>query len=405
VQLFWREAIRQILRYKARSALTMIGVMVGIASVVLVVAIGDAGSKRALAALQALGDNLVWVEAGSRNVNGTRTGSHGTTSLTPEDADAIRREIRLLGRVSAQIDGTILAIHNERNWTTRFRGEGADYMAIKRWDLAAGRALQQEDVDSSASRVLIGRTVREQLFGAGEAVGETIRIQAQLFEVIGVLAAKGQNPDGRDQDDFILLPVTTAQSKLRGRGPRWLDDILCSAVSPEAVEPAIEQITALLRQRHGIRPGDEDDFNIRRPDEVIKAQIEASHTLAYLLISIAGVSLVVGGVGIMNVMLASVAQRTREIGVRLAVGARASAVRAQFLGESVVLSLLGGGLGIALSVLGAFGFREWLGWPLAIQPSALGLAILTATAVGMCSGLYPAIRASRLDPIAALRHD
>jgi putative ABC transport system permease protein len=403
--LLGREAVRELLRYKVRSSLTTLGIMIGIASVVLVVAVGEAGSARAEAALQALGDNLVWVEAGSRSINGVRNGTHGTTSLTLDDAQAIAREVPLIKRMSPQVDGTILVIHGNQNWTTRYRGETPEYLDIKKWRIVSGAAFTNEDVAQSASKILIGRTVREKLFGNADPTGAMVRIQGQLFEVVGELAAKGQNPDGRDQDDWILLPHTTAQTKLRGRGLKWLDDVLCSAVSPEAVEPAVAQITSLMRQRHHIGPGDEDDFNIRRPDEVIKAQIEASHTLALLLLSIASVSLLVGGIGIMNVMLASVVQRTREIGVRLAIGAKESAIQAQFLGEAVTLSFFGGVLGIALSLGGAVGLERMLGWPLAISPQAVLLAVASSIAVGVCSGFYPASRAARMDPIAALRHE
>jgi putative ABC transport system permease protein len=403
--LFCREAVRALLRHKTRSALTTLGIMIGIAAVVLVVAVGEAGSARAEAQLQGLGDNLVWVEAGARNINGVRNGAHGTTSLTLEDAYAIRREVPLIKRVSPQIDGTIQLIYGNKNWVTRYRGESPDYLAIKRWPVVAGSAFSDEDVAQSASKILIGQTVRNQVFGAENPVGKLVRVQGQLFEVVGVLEGKGQNADGRDQDDWVLLPHTTAQTKLRGRGIQFLDDILCSAVAPEAVNPAIDAVIQLMRERHHIHAGDEDDFNIRRPDEVIKAQIEASRTLALLLLTVASISLLIGGIGIMNVMLASVAQRTREIGVRLAIGARESAVQLQFLGEAVMLSLFGGVLGVLLSVVAALVTGKLLEWPLAIPPRALLQAVLVSVAVGIFFGFYPARRAARLDPIEALRHE
>lgn len=403
--LFYREAARALMRHRLRSALTTIGIMIGIAAVVLVVAVGQAGSDRAKAALAALGDNLVWIEAGSRNINGVRNGTHGTTSLTIEDAEAIKREVPLITRLSPQVDGTVQVIGGKSNWTTRFRGETPDYVAIKKWEIASGTMFSDADVVDAASKVLLGQTVRWQLFGGVDPVGQMVRINGQLFEVIGTLGAKGQSGDGRDQDDWVLMPYTTAEKKIRGGGLTWLDDILCSAATPEAVNPAIDRVVALLRQRHQILPGDEDDFNIRRPDEVLKAQVEASNALALLLVTIASVSLLVGGIGIMNVMLASVAQRTREIGLRLAIGARPSAVQVQFLGEAITLSLFGGIAGVALSVAGSSGFEKMLGWPIAIPPAAVLVAVVASVGVGVFFGFYPARCAARLDPVEALRHE
>ncbi len=405
VGLFCREAVRALMRHKLRSALTTLGIMIGIAAVVLVVAVGQAGAARAEAELQKLGDNLVWIEAGSRNINGVRNGSHGTTSLTIDDAEAIRREVPLLKHMSPQVDGTVHLLSPTKNWTTRYRGETPDYLAIKRWDVALGASFSDDDVTQAASKVLLGETVRKELFGSDNPVGQVVRINGQLFEVSGVLTPKGQNTDGRDQDDWILLPYTTAEKKIRGGGLTWLDDILCSAVSPDAVGPAIEHIVAVLRDRHHIRAGQDDDFNIRRPDEVLKAQLEAARALELLLVSIASISLLVGGIGIMNVMLASVAQRTREIGVRLAIGARAGAIQLQFLGEAVTLSVAGGLCGVALSLAGRFVFEEALSWPIEIPVEAVVLAVVASAAVGMFFGFYPARRAARLDPIAALRHE
>jgi putative ABC transport system permease protein len=404
LRLFWVESLRALVRHKLRSALTGLGIMVGVAAVIWVVAIGRAGTARAEEALAKLGDNLVWVEAGSRNVNGVRNGARGTNTLVPEDADAIRREMPLIKSVSENVDGHIQVAFGNRNWNTQYRGVSPEYLDIKRWEIADGDFFTHEQVQHVDSVVVIGQTVRDQLFPGAAPVGQTLRVQGFLFEIIGVLAPKGQSGMGADQDDVIMMPWTTVQTKLLGKNYRWLDDILCSAVSPEAVNPAVDAVTALMRQRHHIR-GEDDDFNIRRPDEVIKAQIQASRTLSLLLISLASIALLVGGIGIMNVMLASVAQRTGEIGLRLAVGATQWSIRLQFLGEAVLLSLFGGLLGVGLSVVGGSAIEGLLGWALSTPPEAALLAVGFSVAVGVFFGFYPAWMAARLDPITALRKE
>jgi putative ABC transport system permease protein len=403
--LFGSQAIRALSKNKMRSALSAIGITIGIAAVVCVVAIGTAGSQRAEEQLHNLGDNLVWVEAGSRNVNGVRSGSHGMTSLTMEDAEAILHEVPFIKSVSPQVDGSVLIAAGKLNWTTHYRGVTPEFLEIRRWELAEGEPFTREDVDHVANLVIIGQTVRQQLFGVEEAVGREARINKQIYRVIGVLAPKGQSATGQDQDDNILMPYTTAQKRLRGKGFLWLDDIMCSAESMDAVKPAFALINELLRERHHLRPGTDNDFNIRRPEEVIKVQIAANRTLSLFLISVASISLLVGGIGIMNVMLVSVTERTREIGIRMAVGAKTSAIQLQFLGEAVILSLFGGLSGVIAGVISSFIMGYALGWPMAIPLEALIVAPVFAIGVGIFFGFYPAWRATQLDPIAALRRE
>ncbi len=402
---FGREAVRALSRNKLRSALSAIGIAIGVAAVVCVVDIGTAGSQRAEQQLQNMGDNLVWIEAGSRNVNGVRSGSHGMTSLTMGDVEAISKGVLYIKSVSPNVDGTVIIISGDRNWTTHYRGVTPEFLNIKRWKLTEGDPFTSRDVLHVANVCLIGQIVRQQLFGTEAAVGRAIRINKQIFRVSGVLAPKGQSANGQDQDDTILLPYTTVQKKLRGKGFTWLDDIMCSAVSLDAAKSAIESITALLRERHHILPGERNDFNIRHPEEVIKAQIAANRTLAFFLISVASLALLVGGIGIMNMMLVSVTERTREIGLRLAVGAKTWAIEIQFLGEAVMVSLVGGLVGIFVGVAGSFILGYVLGWPVSISLEALIVAPVFATGVGIFFGFYPAWKATQLNPIAALRHE
>ena len=328
------EAARALSRHRVRSSLTALGIAIGIAAVVWVVAIGQAGSARAQKLLEDLGDNLVWVEAGSRNVAGVRTGNRGTNTLTMDDALAIEREVDVVDKMSPNIDGKVTTVSATSNWNTSYRGVTRPYFAIKRWSMAAGDTFSDSDVERARNVCVLGESVRVRLFGDVPAVGQLIRVNGQPFEVVGVLAPKGQSGTGQDQDDTIILPYTTAQRKIRPAMQTWLDDVLVSADSPESVSTAANQIQELMRQRHRIGADQDDDFNIRHPEELIKAQLSASETFALLLIVIASVSLVVGGIGIMNVMLASVTERTKEIGVRLAIGGETAVDRVPVPGRS-----------------------------------------------------------------------
>jgi putative ABC transport system permease protein len=392
-----------LLRNKLRSLLTVLGITIGIAAMICVVAIGKAGQARVEQQMKNLGDSFVWIEAGGRAVNGVRTGSHGTDSLTVADAVAVRTQIPLIKNVSPNVDGSIQIIYGNQNWFTRYRGVSQEYFDIKRWPVDEGAFFSQDDVDTAADVCVIGRTVRDQLFGAEDPIGKVVRLHDMPCKVVATLQPKGLSLSGQDQDDTVLLPYTTAQKKIMGQP--WLDDILCSAVSQDVVKLAGQQAAALLRERHHLRPEEADDFNIRNPEDVIQAQLEASSTLTLLLIAIASISLVVGGIGIMNVMLVSVTERTREIGVRVAVGATEEAIQLQFLAESVILSLVGGAAGVVVGIVGSFFLGRALGWPMEMSVEAIALAVFFSVAVGVFFGYYPARKASRLDPIEALRYE
>jgi putative ABC transport system permease protein len=396
-------ALRALLRNKLRSLLTVLGITIGIAAVICVVAIGKAGQARVEQQLNNLGDNFVWIEAGGRAVNGVRTGPRGTKTLTVGDAVAIKNQLPLIKSVSANVDASIQIIYGNQNWFTTYRGVSPEYFDIKRWVVDQGAVFSQDDVERAADVCVVGRTVREQLFGVEDPIGKVVRLRTLPCKVVATLKPKGLSVSGQDQDDTIILPYTTAQKKLIG--VTWLDDILCSAVSQDIVKLAGQQAAALLRERHHLRPEEEDDFNVRNPEDIIQAQIEASHTLTLLLVAIASISLVVGGIGIMNVMLVSVTERTREIGVRVAVGATEEAIQLQFLGESVMLSLLGGAAGVLVGIAGSFFLGRTLGWPMQMSAQSVLLAALFSIAVGVFFGYYPARKASLLDPIEALRYE
>jgi putative ABC transport system permease protein len=397
------EALRALARNKLRSGLAILGVIVAVATVIWVVAIGRAGRERAEADLDKLGDNLIWIEAGARSVNGLRTGTHGTNTLVPGDAQAIREQLRLVARVSENVDERVQLVAGGRNWSSMFRGVSPDYLEIKRWELARGSFLDDDQVRDAALVVVLGETVRRELFGDESALGEPLRIGTVWFTVIGTLAPKGTSAMGQDQDDFVIVPWTTSQKRLLGKDYYYLDDILCSAVSADAIRGAIDEIDSLLRERHHIAPEGDIDFNIRHPEEMLKARIKTTKTLQVLFLAVALLSLLVGGIGVMNVTLASVAQRTHEIGIRGAIGATPNAIRLQFLAEAMVLTSIGGVLGVALANAAAPLVEAKLGWAMVMETRVSALAVGVSVAIGVVFGLWPAHRAAQLDPIVALR--
>jgi putative ABC transport system permease protein len=381
----------------------VLGITIGIAAIICVVAIGKAGQKEVQQQLDNLGNNLVWIEAGSRNVNGVRTGVRSTPTLTMGDATAIKNQIPLIESVSPQVDDSVQVIYGNQNWFTSYRGVTPEYFDIKRWPVDQGALFSQADVDHSTEVCVLGRTVRDQLFGSEDPVGKVIRVKGMPCKVVATLQPKGLALSGQDQDDTFVLPYTVAQKRLRGIV--WVDDIFASAVSPEVVKLAGREAAAILRDRHHLRPETEDDFNIQNPEDIIQAQLESSRTLTILLIAIASISLLIGGIGIMNVMLVSVSERTREIGVRVAVGATEGAIRLQFLGEAVMLSLVGGAAGVLLGMVGSFVIGRAFGWVMEMSLESIVVAVLFSVGVGVFFGYYPARKASLLNPIDALRYE
>ena len=395
-----RAALRALTRNPLRSALTMLGICIGVGAFICSVAVGEGASSQIDEQIHSLGDNRIWIEAGNRNVNGVRTGTHGTKSLLLSDAKAIQEQIPLVENVSPNVDLRVPIVHRNQNWVSQVRGVSPEYLAVRSWAVARGRVFSPDEVDYAAKVCVLGQTVVTQLFGEEDPVGETIRVQKIPCEVIGVLAAKGQSTVGQDQDDVLLMPYTTVQRKVKGIS--WLDDILCSAVSPAVIGEAEDQISALLRERHHVIGDREPDFNLRHPADIAEASAASQRIMTLVLASIASVALVVGGIGIMNIMLVSVTERTREIGLRLAVGARGRDILSQFLVEAVTMSVIGGGLGIALGLAGSYGIAYLAAWRTLIRSDAIVLALGFAGAVGIFFGFYPARQASRLDPVDAL---
>jgi putative ABC transport system permease protein len=398
-----REATAALRRNWVRSVLTILGISVGVGAFICVVAIGNAGSSSIEKQLQNLGDNFIWVEAGSRARNGVRYGARGDRTLILADATAIVQQVPLIKAMSPNADGHLQVIYGGENWSTSFRGVTPEFVQIRRWNMRLGAFFTSADVDAAAPVCVLGQTVVDNLFGSEDPLGKVVRIQSMPCKVIGVLQAKGFSATGQDQDDFVVMPFTTAQKRITGTF--WLDDIFCSAVSREAMPEATKQIIGLLRERHHLNPAEDNDFNIRRPEDVVQAQLATSRIMTILLASVASLSLLVGGIGIMNIMLVSVTQRTREIGLRLAVGATESDVQLQFLSEAIALSLLGGLLGLLAGLLSSSMVENLFQMPTKLSPEIFAIGGLFSAGIGILFGFYPARKASQLDPIQGLRYE
>ena len=386
-----------------RSVLTALGIIIGVGAVIAMVGIGNGAKAQVEAQIASLGQNVILIFSGSTTSSGIRTGWGGAGTLKVEDAEAIRREVPGVVGVSEEVVSTTQVAAGNQNWFTRIYGESADYFDIRQWPLADGAPFTPQDVRSANKVCVIGRTTATQVYGNEDPVGQVLRIKEVPFTVTGVLTPKGLSTQGVDQDDIVIMPYTSAMKRVIG-GTN-LRNINVQIGDARQVEAAQQQIISLLRQRHNIRPGRDDDFTVRNQQEIAEAATATSRIMTLLLGAIAGVSLVVGGIGIMNIMLVSVTERTREIGVRMAVGAHGSDILTQFLIEAVTLSSVGGVIGIICGVGASKILSSYAHWPTLISLSSIAIAFLFSGAVGIFFGFYPARKAAALDPIEALRYE
>jgi putative ABC transport system permease protein len=402
-----RVALRALRRHKLRSALTMLGIVIGVGAVIAMVSIGQGADAAVQAQIQALGRKLLMVIPGATTRAGVRSGWGGVSTLTVADARAIASECPSVASVAWAKRSIAQVIYAERNWSTQVQGVPPSYAEVREWRLSAGEFFTQRDEDSAARVAVLGQTVVDQLFGPGEdPIGAVIRVKDVPFRVVGVLRKLGQTSHGQDQDDVLMMPFSTAERRVLGTQILGsVDMIFGSATEAAAVDAATEEIALLLRARHRIQPDEDDDFTVRNLNEMALASQEASRVMTLLLASVASISLLVGGIGIMNILLVSVTERTREIGIRMAVGAKARHILLQFLVEATALSIAGGVAGALLGIAAARAVSALAGWPTLISPAAVVLGVVFSAVVGIFFGFYPARRAARLDPIAALRYE
>jgi putative ABC transport system permease protein len=395
-------SLRALRRNTMRSILTALGIIIGVGAVIAMVSIGNGAKSTVEAQIASLGQNVLLIFSGSFNQGGARSGAFGAGTLTPDDAEAIARELPNIAGVSPEVRSGAQVLANGLNWSTTVFGEGADYLSIRQWPLSAGAMFTEQDVKSVGKVVIIGQTIVKQLFPDDDPIGQTIRIRNQPFRVIGVLQAKGLSVQGSDQDDVMIIPYTSAMKRVTKQ--TMLRSINVQAATPDTIDDVQADITALLRQRHRTTE-QTDDFTVRNQQEIAAAATATSQTLTLLLAAIAGVSLLVGGIGIMNIMLVSVTERTREIGIRMAVGAHGSDVLLQFLIEAVILSSMGGFLGIILGISSSQLISKLNNWPVLVSTSSVVVAFVFSAAVGVIFGFLPARKAAQLDPIDALRYE
>ena len=403
-----RIALRALAVNKLRSALTMLGIVIGVGAVIVMIAVGAGAQARVEEQIRALGSNLLLVMPGSTTAGGVRMGFGSGSTLSEDDVVAINREIPEALAAPA-LRGAAQVIWGNANWSTQVFGVTPEYLDVRQWPLVAGRSFEPAEMAGAAKVCLIGATVAKQLFGAADPLDQSIRIKRVPFTVIGVLDVKGQSMMGTDQDDLILVPIKTARSRVLGTASaarnRTVGTIWVKAADGLDTKVVEEQVRSLLRQRHRVQAGADDDFSLRNLQEVMAAQEASSRVLALLLAAVASVSLLVGGIGIMNIMLVSVTERTREIGLRMAVGARTRDILGQFLVEAVTLSLIGGLIGVGLGMGTSLAIAEFAGWRISISPQAVALAVAFAFVIGVFFGFYPARKAARLNPVEALRFE
>lgn len=396
-------ALKSILKSRMRSLLTALGIIIGVAAVIVMVAIGNGAQKKVEEQIASLGSNLIVIFPGSSNSGGVRMGAGSINRFTMKDVERIQEEATLLKGVTPIVRTGGQVIGGTGNWNTRIEGVATNYLEISNWSLASGEFFTEKDVISRAKVAVLGKTVADQLFPNDDPVGRQIRIRNVPFRVIGVLASKGQNVMGADNDDIIIAPATTVLDRLLGG--RYISFIMASAGSLSQIDQAQTQLVEIMRKAHNLNPGEENDFTVRNQAEITQAATETSQVLTILLASVAGVSLIVGGIGIMNIMLVSVTERTREIGIRLSVGARTFDIMIQFLTESIALSIAGGLIGVLLAFGITFILNEYTSQAAYINPQIVFIAVSFAGIIGIFFGFYPARKAANLNPIDALRYE